>query len=101
MSGGGQAGAVASADTAPATFVGVADIAGCGNNGDEATANLLHGIPGTVFTPGDNAYENGTAAEFANCYDPSWGRHEARTQPAPGNHDFNTAGAAPYFAYFG
>ena len=46
-------------------------------------------------------YESGTAAEFASCYDPSWGRHKARTRPSPGNHDYVTSGASAYYAYFG
>jgi len=81
-------------------LVGAGDIAN-GGPGDDQTAALLDGIPGTVFTTGDNAYDNGTAADFANFYDPTWGRHRARTRPAPGNHDYNTAGAAGYFGYFG
>jgi hypothetical protein len=39
--------------------------------------------------------------EFANCYNPSWGRHKARTRPAPGNHEYYTAGASGYYNYFG
>jgi len=54
-----------------------------------------------VFTTGDHAYDDGTAEEFANCYHPTWGRHRARTRPAAGNHDYHTAGAIPYFEYFG
>ncbi len=82
-------------------LVGAGDIASCSGAGDEATANLLDGIAGTVYTLGDNVYDNGTATEFANCYEPSWGRHKARTRPAPGNHDYNTAGASGYYGYFG
>ncbi|MBA2712131.1 MAG: metallophosphoesterase [Rubrobacteraceae bacterium] len=82
-------------------FVGAGDIASCASSGDEATANLLNGIPGTVYTLGDNAYESGTATEFTNCYDPTWGRFKARTKPAPGNHDYVTAGASGYYNYFG
>ena len=82
-------------------LVGAGDIASCSSTGDEATANLLDGISGTVFTLGDNVYETGSTAEFTNCYAPSWGRHKARTKPAPGNHDYGTAGAAGYFGYFG
>jgi hypothetical protein len=52
-------------------LVGVGDIASCSSSGDEATAALLEGIPGTVFTTGDNAYESGTASEFSDCYGPS------------------------------
>jgi hypothetical protein len=81
-------------------LVGAGDIAGCSSDGDEATAGLLDSISGTVFTTGDNAYPDGTAEEFANCYDPSWGRHKARTYPSPGNHDYHTADAAGYFDYF-
>jgi hypothetical protein len=82
-------------------FVGAGDIARCGSSGDEATANLLDGIPGTVFTLGDNAYESGSDAEYAECYEPSWGRHKARTRPSPGNHEYQTQGATGYFNYFG
>jgi 3',5'-cyclic AMP phosphodiesterase CpdA len=82
-------------------LVGAGDIAACNEDGDEKTARLLDGIEGTVFTLGDNAYPNGTVQEFAKCYEPAWGRHKKRTRPLPGNHDYRTAGAAPYFAYFG
>ena len=86
---------------AAATFVGAGDIARCTSNRDEETATLLDGIAGTVFTLGDNVYDNGTAAEFANCYAPTWGRHLARTKPVAGNHDYNTSGATGYYGYFG
>ncbi len=83
-------------------FVGAGDIASCGSAGrDEETAELLDAIGGTVFTLGDNAYPDGTAANFADCYEPTWGRHKARTRPSPGNHDYHTPGATPYYAYFG
>lgn len=85
----------------PGVLVGAGDIAWCSSTGDEATAALLDGIAGTVFTTGDNVYESGTPAEFANCYEPSWGRHRARTLPAPGNHDWRTVNAEGYRDYFG
>ena len=50
---------------------------------------------------GDNVYPSGTDGEFADCYDPNWGRHLARTHPSPGNHDYRTPGATGYFNYFG
>ena len=62
---------------------------------------MLDGIPGVVFTTADNVYNSGTAPECASCYDPSWGRHKARTYPALGNRDYSTPHAAGYFAYFG
>lgn len=89
------------AQTADPVFVGAGDIADCTSTRDADTAALLDGLPGTVFTLGDNVYPNGTSAEFGACYEPTWGRHKARTRPAPGNHDYNTAGAAGYYAYFG
>ena len=54
-----------------------------------------------MFTLGDHAYEAGTPIEFAACYEPSWGRHQSRTHPTPGNHDYLTSGASGYFDYFG
>ena len=78
------------------------DIANSGS-GDTATAALINAQPAdaTVITAGDNAYDSGTAAEFASWYDPTWGAFKARTRPAPGNHDYGTAGAAGYFGYYG
>jgi uncharacterized protein YjdB/PKD repeat protein len=84
-----------------AVLVGAGDIGVCGLDGKEQTARLLDNIPGTVYTTGDNAYDDGSDADFANCYDASWGRHKARTRPSPGNHEYHTAGASGYFAYFG
>ncbi len=86
---------------APDVLVGAGDIADCGHTRDESTAQLLDGMAGTVITMGDNAYPNGTLTQFNDCYGPTWGRHKARTRPAPGNHDYNTAGAAGYYTYFG
>lgn len=81
-------------------IVGAGDIGYCGTGGAEATARLLDRVSGTVFTAGDNAYMSGSREEYQNCYDPSWGRHRARTRPTPGNHEY-TNGPAPYFEYFG
>jgi hypothetical protein len=83
-----------------AILVGAGDIAGCDGRGN-ATAKLLDRIAGTVFTVGDNVYFHGTALEFVECYSMSWGRHRARTRPAPGNHDYESWQAGPYFDYFG
>jgi acid phosphatase type 7 len=86
---------------ASVTLVGAGDIASCTSGGDEATAKLLDSIPGTIFTAGDNAYEDGSAENYSSCYAPSWGRHKGRTRPAPGNHEYFTPGATGYFGYFG
>ena len=84
-----------------AVLVGAADIAVCGAGGSMETGRMLDTQQGTVFVAGDIAYTEGTAEQFRACYDPVWGRHKARTRPAPGNHEYGSAGAAPYFAYFG
>ena len=90
-----------SGQTATATLVGAGDIASCNYTEDSATARLLGKIPGTVYTLGDNAYTYGTAEDFKNCYDPTWGKYRERTRPTVGNHEYYTAGAKPYFDYFG
>ncbi len=87
--------------TSSAIFVGAGDIAECDGPGAERTAELLDGIDGTVFTAGDNAYFHATASDFRECYDITWGRHKFRTRPTPGNHEYESPGAAPYYAYFG
>ncbi len=90
-----------------AILVGAGDIADCTSVGAdggahaEATARLLDRMAyDVVFTAGDNAYFDGTAAQFANCYAPRWGRHKPRTYPSPGNHEYQVS-PAPYFDYFG
>ncbi|HSF16449.1 MAG TPA: Ig-like domain-containing protein, partial [Vicinamibacteria bacterium] len=92
---------IAVATGEPSVLVGAGDIADCLSNGDELTADLLDDIPGTVMAAGDTAYQDGTDLEFAQCYEPSWGRHKTRTVPALGNHEYHTPGAAGYFNYFG
>ncbi len=92
------------ATTPPAsvTLVGAGNIARCDRTNDEATANLLDAIPGTVFALGDNTYPGGTAGTYTNCYNPTWGRQKARTYPAVGNHEYDSSStAAGYFGYFG
>jgi hypothetical protein len=92
---------ISSAPNSDPVLVGAGDIASCSSSGDEATAKLLSSIPGTVYTTGDNAYEDGTASEFANCYGTSWGRYKSRTRPSVGNHEYQTPGASGYYNYFG
>ena len=82
-------------------LIGAGDIATCDSDADSETAALLAGQQGTVFTAGDNAYPDGSASQFADCYGPTWGRELARTRPAPGNHDHHTTDLAGYLEYFG
>jgi len=84
------------------TLLAAGDIASCASQGDEATAALLDARPNAVVaTLGDNVYENGTAAEFANCYEPTWGRQRGRTHPTIGNHEYGVFKAGGYYGEFG
>src|SRR5215203_4554265 len=86
----------------PPVVVTAGDIAVCAREGDEATAKLVEGIDGaTVLTLGDNAYPEGSAEDFEECYEPSWGQFKNRTKPVPGNHEYEKPGASAYFEYFG
>jgi hypothetical protein len=96
-----RAGPIATAPASDAVVVAAGDIAVCGAASTEATARLLDRTPGTVLTLGDHVYPTGSAEQFARCYEPTWGRHRARTRPAPGNHDWEVDAGAPYFAQFG
>jgi len=87
------------------TFIGAGDIASSVNNAAESTAKLLDAAVADdsntiVFTAGDNVHPCGSASEYSTYYDPTWGRHKARTRPSPGNHDYETSGASGYFNYF-
>lgn len=90
--------------SAPQVFVGAGDIGQCDPTLAPAlaTGKLIDGISGTVFTLGDNAYYQASDDDFRNCYQPAWGRSLDRTNPAPGNHEYETfPDAAPYFRFFG
>jgi acid phosphatase type 7 len=50
---------------------------------------------------GDNAYPGGSATEYRNKYDPTWGSFKARTRPVPGNHEYSSGSASGYMGYFG
>ncbi len=92
-----------------ALFVGAGDIALCGlgtafgTDPHQQTAKLIDQYPpGTpVFVLGDTAYAEGDEAELGVCYEASWGRFKIRTYPVPGNHEYRSPHAGPYFAYFG
>jgi acid phosphatase type 7 len=66
-----------------------------------ATTALVMARPGVpVLNVGDDS-ANGTAAEYQSYFNPAWGQFKSRIYPTPGNHEYNTSGAAPYFAYYG
>src|SRR5207247_129856 len=84
-----------------AVLIGVGDVSSCSNDYAAATAALLDTIDGVVALVGDAVAPSGAPADYANCYDATWGRHKARTYPTPGDLDYQTPGAAGYFGYFG
>jgi hypothetical protein len=82
-------------------LVGAGDIADCTDTGHLLTAELLAVTPdATVQTFGDNAYPHGSPSDFDNCYDRGWGAAKGRTNPAIGDHEYETPKAAGYFGYF-
>ncbi len=76
------------------TLLAVGDIASCSYTGDEQTAALAKRLPGTIAVLGDIAYDVGSADDFANCFDPSWGALVPRIRAALGNHEYGTGTAA-------
>jgi 3',5'-cyclic AMP phosphodiesterase CpdA len=100
--GGGGAGGGGNPNTGPATVLAAGDVAWCDDlTAARATSRLLDQRPGAVLALGDLAYFTGTREQYRDCYDPTWGRHRNRTHPVPGNHDYMTPGAGPYYEYFG
>ena len=85
----------------PLVLLAAGNISSCGSNWDDLTARILDTIPGTVLTLGDNAFPNGSATNYQTCYDPTWGRHKARTYATLGNHEYDTGTADGAFDYFG
>ena len=65
------------------------------------TARLLDTIEGTVFTAGDNAYQDGTESEYRECYGPTSGDGTAHARAQLRAIASHYSGGCPYFAYFG
>ena len=95
-------------------MLGAGDIAGCSSGLDRLTANVMDSVlkadsvakvNDAAFTLGDNAYMEGTEVQFNTCFGQTWGsatrRIIARIHPSPGNHEYLTVGANPYYKYFG
>jgi PKD repeat protein len=96
------------APTVSRTLLAAGDIASCASVDveDEGTAKLIDAEVKTdpaavVVTVGDNAYPNGRAQDYANCYEPNWGRHKSRTWANLGNHEYDTGTADGSFDYYG
>jgi hypothetical protein len=93
--------ATAAASEATSTLLAVGDIAFCSSSNDEAVARVASSLPGRIALLGDNAYPDGSAVDYARCFDPPWRGLRDRLRPVPGNHDFQTSDASGYFSYFG
>jgi hypothetical protein len=91
----------ASPSRSNAILLAVGDIASCDTTADELVGELAARLPGTIALLGDNAYQHGSPADYANCFDPTWGPLRDRLRPVPGNHEYETKDAAAYFSYFG
>jgi len=74
----------------------------------KATAQLMNGVD-AVLPLGDNQYDCGGPAAFAQSYGPTWGVKKGITRPVPGDKDYATSGGtdcpstpgAGYYNYFG
>jgi hypothetical protein len=86
---------------APAVLWAVGDAASCASRHDDAVAAFLARQPGAILLLGDVVYEKGSASEFQRCFDPIYAPLRDRLRPVVGNHECRTAGATPYFDYFG
>lgn len=97
----GQATAAAAVAADP-VITAAGDIAPTGIRHQQQTSDRVLAIdPTLALTLGDEQYPAGGLTDFRAFYNPTWGRFKAKTKPAPGNHEYLTAGAAGYFAYFG
>jgi hypothetical protein len=94
-------GVVSAAGSAAPVIAAAGDICNAGNDCAQTAALLDQLNPDRVLTLGDNAYPDGTLAEYMSFYEPNWGRHKQKTNPSPGNHEYQTPGAVGYFDYFG
>jgi hypothetical protein len=56
---------------------------------------------GSILALGDLSYSKGSQKSFKECYDRTWGKVKDRTYPVPGNHEYKTHDAVPYFTYWG
>ena len=84
---------------ATATVAAVGDV--CGSSCNQTAPVVKAMNPQALVLAGDNAYDNGSASDYNNKYDPYYGQFKSITYPSPGNHEYNTSGASGYFDYFG
>ena len=105
LAGGSEPAAVAAAVVAggqTAIVLGVGDIGMCGRAEVAQVARLVATLEGSLLLAGDIAYFQGTAANFRDCFNPSWGRFRDRVvSRSPATTNTSRRVPAPYFDYFG
>ena len=84
-----------------AVVLAVGDIGECNSQAVPLTARLVERNDGQVLLSGDLAYMHGSMSDFQRCFEPWWGQFRHRWRPVPGNHEYETPGAAGYFQFFG
>jgi hypothetical protein len=98
---GGGAAPLSTGAPTTTTVYAVGDIAGEGPGAGQVAEMIGRHNFDALLTLGDHAYETGSLAEFESLYAPTFGAFDDRVYPSPGNHDYETEGAAGYFTYFG
>jgi hypothetical protein len=64
-------------------------------------AAIVRAHDGRVLMLGDGTQKLGTTQEWTVCYAETWGAFKHATHPVIGNHEYNTPGGRPYWAYWG
>lgn len=96
------ASAPGTATAVPRQVWAVSDLVRCkpGSYNHPGARDVVATIDAPIALPGDLVAPSGTTEQFATCFDPLWGGLKARMHPTPGNHEYNTYRAEPYYAYF-
>jgi len=83
---------------APAVVWAVGDAATGSSAARALAARIAEDEPARLLYLGD-VYPDGTQADFAERYDPAYGRLARVTEPTPGNHEWGTRteGYGPYW----
>lgn len=85
----------------PATILAVADATDC-RGADADVAAVVDANPdATLIMVGDTAYPNGSAEDFENCFGPLYDDDVDRLHAVPGDNDYNTGTAEPFFERLG